>query len=197
MTKVLKIIKLENIVERLTAASNPSGMILEVLKILKPENIAERIKASKPSTSSSRITTMEMVSHLHIVNSNVNSNKSKKDNLVLQFLTVAFKLIEFERGLMKLLKQKDILEAHIRSAHEELIYLRALLIDVLRLHTVLNNELHDVLMHAKVTTNKIDKSVLIVMEISSRKLGFYYLRLSRSEKYAFDQFLDASSPYSM
>ncbi|WMV28851.1 hypothetical protein MTR67_022236 [Solanum verrucosum] len=65
MTKMLKIIKLENIAERLTAASKPStstrGMISEVLKILKPENIAKRIKASKPSTSSSRITTMEMV----------------------------------------------------------------------------------------------------------------------------------------
>ncbi|KAG5604650.1 hypothetical protein H5410_026142 [Solanum commersonii] len=65
MTKALKKIKLENIAERLKAASKPStstrGMISEVLKILKPENIAERIKASKPSASSSRITTMEMV----------------------------------------------------------------------------------------------------------------------------------------
>ncbi|KAH0675426.1 hypothetical protein KY285_023227 [Solanum tuberosum] len=71
MTKALKKIKLENIAERLKAASKPStstrGMISEVLKILKPENIAERIKASKPSTSSSQITTMEMVRFVDVL----------------------------------------------------------------------------------------------------------------------------------
>ncbi|KAH0754201.1 hypothetical protein KY290_024471 [Solanum tuberosum] len=65
MTKALKIIKLNNIAERLEAASKPSTstteMISEVLKILEPWCISSRIIESKPSTSSSQITTMEMV----------------------------------------------------------------------------------------------------------------------------------------
>ncbi|KAH0776126.1 hypothetical protein KY290_007537 [Solanum tuberosum] len=42
----------------------------------------------------------------------------------------------------------------IESTHEELIYLRVLLIDVLMEHLQLN-ELHHVLMHTEVTANKI------------------------------------------
>ncbi|KAH0674446.1 hypothetical protein KY284_025533 [Solanum tuberosum] len=376
ITKVHKMIKPENIAERLTAASNLSGMILEVLKILKPDNIAERIKASKPSTSSSRITTMEMVSRciehvsmqyffthvenvaytalqLHIykpldsvkvikirdyievrmaieysgtplkeftslqsliealafevafviysydedllfvlqpklnhVNAvieliqlrnsqetmtdplkdlfdyaweelivvrtflmdsleqckqqnkitdfleliqfvtyevqtcsgckkqnslltgfgtiaieaeSVNSNKSRKSNLVLQFLTLVFQLIKCERRLMDILKHKATLEAHIldliESAHEELIYLRVLLIDVLRQHTQLD-ELHHVLMHAEVTANKIAQ---IIEGRSIKEIGHLLSEIEsvkvEVKKVCF-HFLDAS-PYSM
>ncbi|WMV28850.1 hypothetical protein MTR67_022235 [Solanum verrucosum] len=110
----------------------------------------------------------------------VNSNKS---NLVLQFLTVAFKLIESEHSL-----HKATLEAH-----EELIYLRVLLINVLWEHTQLN-ELHHVLMHAEVTANKIAQIIkgihiedigLLLSEIKSVKVEV--------RKVCF-QFLDAS-PY--
>ncbi|WMV28842.1 hypothetical protein MTR67_022227 [Solanum verrucosum] len=126
----------------------------------------------------------------------VNSNKS---NLVLQFLTVAFKLIECERSLMDLQKHKATLEAHIldliKSSHEELIYLRLLLIDVLRKHTVLN-EFHNVLMHAEVTANKIAQ---IIKGRSTEEIG---LLLSEIESVKVEvrkvclQFLDAS-PYNM
>ncbi|KAH0671170.1 hypothetical protein KY289_025663 [Solanum tuberosum] len=126
----------------------------------------------------------------------VNSNKS---NLVLQFLTVAFKLIECERSLMDLQKHKATLEAHIldmiESSHEKLIYLRVLLIGVLRQHTVLD-EFHNVLMHAEVTANKIAQIIegrsieeigLLLSEIESVKVEV--------RKVCF-QFLDAS-PYNM
>ncbi|KAH0672216.1 hypothetical protein KY285_023205 [Solanum tuberosum] len=126
----------------------------------------------------------------------VNSNKS---NLVLQFLTVAFKLIECERSLMNLQKHKATLEAHIldmiESSHEKLICLRVLLIGVLRQHPVLN-EFHNVLMHAEVTANKIAQMIkgrsieeigLLLSEIESVKVEV--------RKVCF-QFLDAS-PYNM
>ncbi|KAH0674447.1 hypothetical protein KY284_025534 [Solanum tuberosum] len=126
----------------------------------------------------------------------VNSNKS---NLVLQFLTVAFKLIECERSLMDLQKHKATLEAHIldliKSSHEELIYLRVLLIDVLRQHTVLS-DFHNVLMHAEVTANKIAQ---IIKGRSTEEIG---LLLSEIESVKVEvrkvcfQFLDAS-PYNM
>ncbi|KAH0672226.1 hypothetical protein KY284_023313 [Solanum tuberosum] len=71
MTKALKIIKLKKIAERLEAASKPSistrKMISEVLKILEPWCISTRIIKSKPSTSSSQITTMEMVRFVNIL----------------------------------------------------------------------------------------------------------------------------------
>ncbi|WMV28827.1 hypothetical protein MTR67_022212 [Solanum verrucosum] len=126
----------------------------------------------------------------------VNSNKS---NLVLQFLTVAFKLIECERSLMDLQKHKATLEAHIldmiESTHEKLICLRVLLIGVLRQQTVLY-EFHNVLMHADVTANKIAQIIegrsieeigLLLSEIESVKVEV--------RKVCF-QFLDAS-PYNM
>ncbi|KAK6789090.1 hypothetical protein RDI58_012889 [Solanum bulbocastanum] len=126
----------------------------------------------------------------------VNSNKR---NLVLRFLTVALKLIECERSLMDLLKHKATLEAHIldmiKSSHEKVICLRVLLIDVLRQHTVLN-ELHNVLMHAEVSANKIAQ---IIKERSIEEIG---LLLSEIESVNVEvrkvcfQFLDAS-PYNM
>ncbi|KAL3368451.1 hypothetical protein AABB24_009353 [Solanum stoloniferum] len=129
----------------------------------------------------------------------VNSNKSRKSNLVLQFLTVAFKLIECERSLMNLQKHKATLEAHIldliKSSHEELICLRVLLIGVLRQHTVLY-EFHNVLMHAEVTANKIAQ---IIEGRSIEEIG---LLLSEIESVHVEvrkvcfQFLDAS-PYNM
>ncbi|XP_016488690.2 putative late blight resistance protein homolog R1B-16 isoform X1 [Nicotiana tabacum] len=88
----------------------------------------------------------------------VDSNKIRKVNLVLQFLTIAFKLIESQRILMDLLKHKATLEAQIldliESAHEDLIFLRAFLMDLLMRHTELN-EVHDLLRHAEGTANKL------------------------------------------
>ncbi|WMV28107.1 hypothetical protein MTR67_021492 [Solanum verrucosum] len=88
----------------------------------------------------------------------VDSNKSWKSNLVFQFLTIAFELIKSEGSLMILLRQKATLEAEIlnqiEEVREELIFLRAFLMDVLTQHTQLN-ELHDLLMHAEVTSHKL------------------------------------------
>ncbi|KAH0675398.1 hypothetical protein KY285_023199 [Solanum tuberosum] len=129
----------------------------------------------------------------------VNSNKSRKSNLVLQFLTVVFQLIKCERRLMDILKHKATLVAHIldliESAHEELIYLRVLLIDVLRQHTQLD-ELHHVLMHAEVTANKIAQ---IIERRSIKEIGHLLSEIEsvkvEVKKVCF-HFLDAS-PYSM
>ncbi|XP_049405429.1 putative late blight resistance protein homolog R1B-23 [Solanum stenotomum] len=88
----------------------------------------------------------------------VDSNKSRKVNLIIQFLTIAFDLIKSEGRLMILQQQKATLEAEIldqiESVHEELIFLRAFLMDVLTQHTELN-ELRDLLMHAEVTSHKL------------------------------------------
>lgn len=43
----------------------------------------------------------------------VDSNKRREINLVLQFLTLAFKLLEYEGSLMDLLKHKASLKAQI------------------------------------------------------------------------------------
>nr|XP_016439419.1 PREDICTED: putative late blight resistance protein homolog R1B-23 [Nicotiana tabacum]XP_016439420.1 PREDICTED: putative late blight resistance protein homolog R1B-23 [Nicotiana tabacum] len=92
----------------------------------------------------------------------VDKNKSRKVNLVLQFLTLTLKLIKFEECLMDLLKHKAALKAEIldliESAHEELIFLRAFLMDVLVQHTELN-ELHDLLMHAEGTADKLGQII--------------------------------------
>ncbi|XP_049404980.1 putative late blight resistance protein homolog R1A-4 [Solanum stenotomum] len=117
----------------------------------------------------------------------VNSNKSRKGNLVLQFLTVAFKLIECERSFMDLVM--------IESSHEELIYLRVLLIGVLRQHTILN-EFHNVLKHAEVTANKMAQ---IIKGRSIEETGHLLSEIEsvnvEVRKVCF-QFLDAS-PYNM
>ncbi|KAH0669051.1 hypothetical protein KY289_023544 [Solanum tuberosum] len=126
----------------------------------------------------------------------VNSNKS---NLVLQFLTVAFKLIECERSLMNLQKHKATLEAHIldmiESSHEKLICLRTLLIGAVRQRTVLY-EFHNVLMHAEVTANKIAQ---IIEGRSIEEIGHLLSEIEsvnvEVRKVCF-QFLDAS-PYNM
>ncbi|XP_060214920.1 putative late blight resistance protein homolog R1B-17 [Lycium barbarum] len=88
----------------------------------------------------------------------VDSNKSRKVNLVLQFLTIAFKLIESEQSFTDLLKHKATLKAQIldliESANEDLVFLRAFLMDVLTQHTELN-ELHGLLKHAEATAHKL------------------------------------------
>ncbi|MCD7472620.1 hypothetical protein HAX54_013901 [Datura stramonium] len=88
----------------------------------------------------------------------VDSNKSRKVNLVLQFLAIAFKLIESEGSLLDLLKHKATLKAQIfdliESAHEELVSVRSFLMDVLMHHTELN-ELHDLLMRTEVTAHRL------------------------------------------
>ncbi|CAN4121929.1 unnamed protein product [Withania somnifera] len=90
----------------------------------------------------------------------VDSNKSRKVSLVLQFLAIAFKLIESEGCLLDLLNHKASLKAQIfyliESAHEELVSVRAFLLDVLMHHMELN-ELHDLLMHAEVTAHKLSQ----------------------------------------
>ncbi|CAN4097909.1 unnamed protein product [Withania somnifera] len=86
----------------------------------------------------------------------MNSNKCREVNLVLQCLTVAFWLIKSEGSLMDLLKHTSTLESQfldqIESTHEELIFLRAILMDFLR--QKLNN-LDDLLMHAEVTAKRL------------------------------------------
>ncbi|CAN4121930.1 unnamed protein product [Withania somnifera] len=88
----------------------------------------------------------------------VDSNKNRKANLVLQFLTIAFKLIESERSFVDLLKHKATLKAQIldmiESAHEDIVFLRAFLMDVLTQHTELS-ELHGLFKHAEVTAHKL------------------------------------------
>ncbi|KAK4715320.1 hypothetical protein R3W88_013658 [Solanum pinnatisectum] len=88
----------------------------------------------------------------------VDSNKSRKANLILHVLTIAFKLIKSDESLMVLLQQKATLKAEIldliESLHEEFIFLRAFLMDVLTQHIELN-ELHDLLMRAEVTAHKL------------------------------------------
>ncbi|XP_055810338.1 uncharacterized protein LOC129880370 [Solanum dulcamara] len=86
----------------------------------------------------------------------MNSNECKEVNLALQFLTVVFWLIKSEGSLMDLLKHKSTLEAQvldmIESAHEELILLRSILLDLLRQKL---NKLDDLLMHAEVTAKRL------------------------------------------
>ncbi|KAJ8569774.1 hypothetical protein K7X08_006351 [Anisodus acutangulus] len=86
------------------------------------------------------------------------SKKSRKVNFVLQFLIFAFKLMESEGSLMNLLEHKTTLKAQIldliENAHEELVFLRSFLMDVLTQHTDLN-KLHDLLMHAEVSAHKL------------------------------------------
>ncbi|KAF3656185.1 putative F-box/kelch-repeat protein SKIP11-like [Capsicum annuum] len=88
----------------------------------------------------------------------VDSNKSRKVNLVLQFLMISFELIKSEGNLMVLLQQESTLKAEIMDViecvHKELILLKAFLVDVLTQHTELS-ELHDLLMHAEVTAHKL------------------------------------------
>nr|XP_009790398.1 PREDICTED: putative late blight resistance protein homolog R1A-4 isoform X3 [Nicotiana sylvestris] len=88
----------------------------------------------------------------------MNSNNCREVNLVLQFLTVAFWLIKSEGSLMDILKHKATLEYQvldlIESAREELIFIRSILMDLLRQHTELN-KLDDILMHAEVTAKKL------------------------------------------
>ncbi|KAH0672217.1 hypothetical protein KY285_023206 [Solanum tuberosum] len=85
------------------------------------------------------------------------SNKSRRVNLVLQYLTVALKLIEPEETLMDMLN-KATLKAPIldmvESAHEELIFLRAFLMDVLRQQMKLN-KYHHILRNVEETANKL------------------------------------------
>ncbi|MCD7452926.1 hypothetical protein HAX54_018753 [Datura stramonium] len=86
----------------------------------------------------------------------MNSNKSREVDHVLQFLTVAFWLIKSEGSLMDLLKHKSTLKAIldlIESAHEELILLRAILMDLLRQQNLY--KLDDLLMRAEVTAKRL------------------------------------------
>ncbi|CAN4094682.1 unnamed protein product [Withania somnifera] len=86
-----------------------------------------------------------------------NSNESKKVNLEIHLLTVTFKLIKSEGNLIHLLKHEATLEAQIlvliENIHEELIFLRAFFMDLLRQHKELY-KLHDLLVHAEVTAHR-------------------------------------------
>ncbi|KAG5604626.1 hypothetical protein H5410_026118 [Solanum commersonii] len=99
------------------------------------------------------------------------SNKSRRVILVLQYLTVALKLIEPEETLMDMLN-KATLKAPIldmvESAHEELIFLRAFLMDVLRQQMKLN-KYHHLLRNVEETANKLAKSIVFVMKDSWTK----------------------------
>ncbi|XP_025886812.1 uncharacterized protein [Solanum lycopersicum] len=86
----------------------------------------------------------------------VNGNESNKVNLEIKLLTVAFKFIKSEGNLTHLLKRKATLEAQIialiEDTHEELVFLRAFFVDLLRQHKELY-KLHDLLVHAEVTAH--------------------------------------------
>jgi len=66
-------------------------------------------------------------------------SKSRKVGLLLQILTASFMLIKCEGKLMDQLKHKAILETEfldlVANAHEEIIFLRGFLVDLLRQHT--------------------------------------------------------------
>ncbi|KAK6789113.1 hypothetical protein RDI58_012912 [Solanum bulbocastanum] len=87
---------------------------------------------------------------------NMNNNRCREINQVLQFLTVAFWLIKSEGSLMDLLKHKSTLGDQvldlIESAHEELILLRSILMDLLRKKL---NKLDDLLILAEVTARRL------------------------------------------
>nr|XP_004239116.1 putative late blight resistance protein homolog R1A-4 [Solanum lycopersicum]XP_010320925.1 putative late blight resistance protein homolog R1A-4 [Solanum lycopersicum] len=87
---------------------------------------------------------------------NMNNNRCREINQVLQFLTVTFWLIKSEGNLMDLLKHKSTLGNQvldlIESAHEELILLRSILMDLLRKKLY---RLDDLLMHAEVTAKRL------------------------------------------
>ncbi|XP_049349485.1 LOW QUALITY PROTEIN: uncharacterized protein LOC125814078 [Solanum verrucosum] len=66
-------------------------------------------------------------------------SKSRKVGLLLQILTASFMLIKCEGKLMDQLKHKAVLETEfldlVANAHEEIIFLRGFLMDLLRQHT--------------------------------------------------------------
>ncbi|KAG5604602.1 hypothetical protein H5410_026094 [Solanum commersonii] len=86
------------------------------------------------------------------------SNKSKKVNLLLQLLTVAFMLIKCKGKLTDQLKHKAILETEllnlVENANEELIFLIVFLIDLLGQQTIELNKSDGLLMHAEVAAHK-------------------------------------------
>ncbi|XP_016456293.2 putative late blight resistance protein homolog R1B-12 [Nicotiana tabacum] len=84
-------------------------------------------------------------------------SKNGKVSLLLQLVTVAFKLFKWEGKLTDILKHKTTLESQfldlVENAHEELIFLRAFLMDLLRHHRELN-QFEDFLMNAEVAADK-------------------------------------------
>ncbi|KAH0671166.1 hypothetical protein KY289_025659 [Solanum tuberosum] len=85
-------------------------------------------------------------------------SKSRKVGLLLQILTASFMLIKCEGKLMDQLKHKAILETEfldlVANAHEEIIFLRGFLMDLLRQHTTKIDKSDDLLMHAEVDAHK-------------------------------------------
>ncbi|KAL3337212.1 hypothetical protein AABB24_029724 [Solanum stoloniferum] len=85
-------------------------------------------------------------------------SKSRKVGLLLQLLTASFMLIKCEGKLMDQLKHKAILETEfldlVANAHEEIIFLRGFLMDLLRQHTTKLDKSDDLLMHAEVAAHK-------------------------------------------
>ncbi|KAH0671575.1 hypothetical protein KY289_026068 [Solanum tuberosum] len=85
-------------------------------------------------------------------------SKSRKVGLLLQLLTASFMLIKCEGKLMDQLKHKAILETEfldlVANAHEEIIFLRGFLMDLLRQHTTKIDKSDDLLMHAEVDAHK-------------------------------------------
>lgn len=133
----------------------------------------------------------------------LDSSKSRKVNLSLQLLTLAFMLIKYEKSLTNLLEHKATLEAPIwdlmENAYDELIFFRAFLIDLLRQQTELE-KLDDLLMRAEVAAHKAALISSFSYEsfmdgINTRKI-FDFLQEIESVKVAVRevcfQFLDAS-----
>ncbi|WMV28829.1 hypothetical protein MTR67_022214 [Solanum verrucosum] len=95
-------------------------------------------------------------------------------------LVQALKLIEPEETLMDMLN-KATLKAPIldmvESAHEELIFLRAFLMDVLRQQMKLN-KYHYLLRNVEETANKLAKSIVFFIKVEIRKVCIQVLDAS-------------------
>ncbi|KAJ8529727.1 hypothetical protein K7X08_036562 [Anisodus acutangulus] len=87
----------------------------------------------------------------------LDNRKSRKVSLLLQYLTVAFKLIKCKGKLTDQLKHKAMLKYDfldlMENAHEELIFLLGFLMDLFRQNTELG-KLDNLLMLAKVASHK-------------------------------------------
>ncbi|KAH0754199.1 hypothetical protein KY290_024469 [Solanum tuberosum] len=98
-------------------------------------------------------------------------SKSRKVGLLFQILTASFMLIKCEGKLMDQVKHKAILETEfldlVANAHEEIIFLRGFLMELLRQHTTKHDKSDDLLMHAEETEFvEVDASHVLPLVLS-------------------------------
>lgn len=105
----------------------------------------------------------------------LDSSKNGKVSLLLQLVTVAFKLFKWEGKLTDILKHKTTLESQflylVENAHEELIFLRAFLMDLLSHHRQLD-QFDDFLMNDQVAAHKAALISSCSYERSYGKMSF-------------------------